>query len=128
MKYFWIIFVIALIGTVCGLTNYKSEELQCSKSENVCCVIRTNLFNMKSEKKIINYSDIKKVSYIRQKVKGNLYAKGYTDYQLIFTAQDNSRKIIFSEVFFDFDTLKAKMKEIRKKMNSSEDNFVIFRD
>ena len=83
---------------------------------------------MKNEKKIAEISDIKKVSYIRQKVKGNLYAKGYTDYQLIFVTQDNSRKIIFSEVYFDYDSVHKKIVEVRKSLLSDNENFVIYKD
>ena len=83
---------------------------------------------MKSDKKIAEISDIKKVSYIRQKVKGNLYAKGYTDYQLIFVTQDNSRKIIFSEIYFDYDSVHKKIVEVRKKLLSDDENFVIYKD
>lgn len=127
MKRFLIILGIAAIIAIGGLTNYKNEILYCSKTKNECRVEKTNLYNMKFSKKIVDYSDIKKVSYIRQKVRGNLYAKGYTDYRPIFVTRDNSRKIIFSEVYFNFDDLKLKMAEIRKKMHSDEENFVIYK-
>lgn len=83
---------------------------------------------MKSKKKIVEFSDIKKVSYIRQKVKGNLYAKGYTDYQLIFVTQDNSRKIIFSEVYFEYPQIAQKIKEIKREFDLKSEEFVINKD
>ena len=139
MKWLIIILTILVILGVGGLTNYKQEILKCSKKNNLCHVEKTNLFNMKSDKKIAEISDIKKVSYIRQKVKGNLYAKGYTDYQLIFVTQDNSRKIIFSEllkvtqknieeIYFDYDSVHKKIVEVRKKLLSDDENFVIYKD
>lgn len=128
MKWLIIILTILVILGVGGLTNYKQEILKCSKKNNLCHVEKTNLFNMKSDKKVAEISDIKKVSYIRQKVKGNLYAKGYTDYQLIFVTQDNSRKIIFSEIYFDYDSVHKKIVEVRKKLLSDDENFVIYKD
>lgn len=123
---FSIIFLfIAMVIITGGLTNYKSETLYCSKILNECRVERINLFNIKSNKKIVDYDDIKKVSYIRQKVKGNLYAKGYTDYQLIFVTRDNSRKIIFSEFYFEYEQISRVIKEIDRKLKSKEDNFEI---
>lgn len=122
---FSLIIIIVLIG---GLTNYKKETLYCSKKLNECHVQKTNLFNMKSKKKIVEFSDIKKVSYIRQKVKGNLYAKGYTDYQLIFVTQDNSRKIIFSEVYFEYPQIAQKIKEIKREFDLKSEEFVINKD
>lgn len=116
------IIIVILIG---GLTNYKSETLYCSKKLNNCHVEKINLFGGKSSKNIVKYSDIQKVSYIRQKVKGNLYAKGYKDYQLVFITKDNSRKIIFSGIYLEKPQIISKIKEIRKELLSNSDSFVL---
>jgi len=128
MKWFTAITVLIFILLVIitgGLTNYKSETLYCSQKTNECHVEKINLFNIKSKKKIVDYSDIKNVSYIRQKVKGNLYAKGYTDYQLIFVTKDNSRKIIFSEVYFEYPQVAQAIREIKIKLKSNVESFTL---
>ncbi len=130
MKMFKILVVIIFIIVVIlsgGLTNYKKETLYCSKKLDECHVEKINLFGGKSNKHIVKYSDIKNVSYIRQKVKGNLYAKGYRDYQLIFITKDNSRKIIFSEIYLEKPQIISKIKEIKKELLLNSDNFVINR-
>ncbi len=128
MKGFYFLIAAAIILIIvlpAGLTNYKSETLFCSKTQNECHVERINLFGIKSRKKIIKYSDIKTVSYIRQKIKGNLYARGYTDYQLIFISKNNARKIIFSEIYFEYPQIARKIREIRHELKKGTENFTI---
>lgn len=130
MKGFYFLIAAAIILIIvlpAGLTNYKSETLFCSKPQNECHVERINLFGIKSRKKIIKYSDIKTVSYIRQKIKGNRYANGYTDYQLIFISKNNARKIIFSEVYLEYPQIANKIKKIKHHLNNGSGNFVIIR-
>ena len=128
MKGFYFLIAAAIILIIvlpAGLTNYKSETLFCSKPQNECHVERINLFGIKSRKKIIKYSDIKTVSYIRQKIKGNLYARGYTDYQLIFISKNNARKIIFSEIYFEYPQIARKIRELRHELKKETENFTI---
>ena len=119
---FTVILIIIFIG---GWTNYKTETLYCSKHSNECHVERTNLFGIKSTRKLLKYSDIKTAGYIRQKVKGNLYARGYTDYQLIFISKNNARKIIFSEIYFEYPQIARKIREIRHELKKGTENFTI---
>ena len=121
---FTVILIIIFIG---GWTNYKTETLYCSKNSNECHVERTNLFGIKSTRKLLKYSDIKTAGYIRQKVKGNRYANGYTDYQLVFITKNNARKIIFSEVYLEYPQIANKIKKIKHHLNNGSGNFVIIR-
>lgn len=127
-KVFIIIIFIVVIGVICGLSNFKQETLHCSKIVDLCKVEKTNLFGMKSTKKIIKYSDIKTISYSRQKVKGNLYAKGYTDYQLYFLTKNNNRKYIFSGIYLDLEHVKQKYKEIKHKLKTENSEFSVTKD
>lgn len=123
-----IVIFLAITAIVGGLTNYKQETLHCSKSENLCFVEKTNLLNIKSSKKLVKYSDIDDISYIKQKVRGNRVAKGYTEYLLIFKTNQNDRKIIFSEVFYEKEELFKYIKDLQAQMLSSSDIIILNRN
>lgn len=126
----WIIglIFIALVVIVGALTNYKQETLICSKSENICKIEKINLVNMKSTKKLVKYSEVDNVSYLRQKVKGNRYAKGYTEYLLTFTKKDNNNVVIFSESYFEKEDLLKTIRIIKEKMGKTHENFEFQRE
>ena len=84
---------------------------------------KINLVNMKSTKKLVKYSEVADVSYLRQKVKGNRYAKGYTEYLLTFTKKDNNKVVIFSESYFEKEDLVKTIHIIQEKMTNSHEDF-----
>jgi hypothetical protein len=104
------IILVILIG---GLTNYKDETLVCNKTENICTVNKTNLFNMKFKTELIKYSDIAGVSYYAQKVKGNRYGKGYREYFIAFNSKSNDKIKIFSQSYYEKKELNSAIKELK---------------
>ena len=126
----WLIgFIFIILVVIIGaLTNYKQETLICSKSEDICKIEKINLVNMKSTKKLVKYSEINDVSYLRQKVKGNRYAKGYTEYLLTFTKKDNNNVVIFSESYFEKEDLLKTIHIIKEKMGETHENFEFQRE
>lgn len=117
-----IIVVFIIIVVITGLlTNYKQETLVCSKSKDYCLIEKTNLLNMKSEKKLVKFSDISDIGYLRQKIKGNRYAKGYTEYLLTFNLKNNDRIIIFSESYYDKAELDRTIKDLNTQFNLNND-------
>lgn len=110
------------------LTNYKQETLICSKIDNICNIEKINLLNMKSSKKLVNYDEIADVSYIKQKIKGNRYAQGYTEYLLDFILKNNNRKIIFSKSFYEKNEIDHYILDLRQQMFSDNDKIIINRN
>jgi len=126
-----IIFIFFLVfSTIIGcLTSYKQETLLCSKTKNICKIQKTNLFNIRSEKILTTYSDIKTVSYKKQKIKGNRYAQGYIEYFLTFTLNNNDKIKVFSKSFYEISELKKFIKEIHSQMKDKNlDEIKIDRD
>ena len=121
------LFVIVVV-LVCGLTNYKTEILKCSKSDDVCKIEKTNLFNMKSEKRIAKYSEITGVSYFRQKVKGNRYGKGYKEYLLSFDTKNGNQIQIFSKSYYEKDEINSVVKVLSSKLKEDLETFEYSRD
>lgn len=121
--------VLAIAAIAAGLlTNYKQETLICSKSEDICQIEKTNLVNQKSKKVLVKYSDIENVSYMRQKVKGNRYAKGYMSYLLIFNLNNNNPLVIFSSAYFEKDDLDKAIKDLTTQITSPNDKIELNRD
>ena len=119
-----VIFTIAIITFLCIIfTNYKKEILICSKSEDLCYTEKTNLINMTRTKNIIKYSDIKEITYMPQRVKGNRFAKGYTSYILIFYNKKNNPVVIFSTPYFETEKPKNIILNFRKQMKNKS-NFI----
>ena len=124
-----VIIFIALISVIfIILTNYKNETLTCSKSKDTCYTEKTNLINITSKKNIIKYSNIKEISYIPQKVKGNRYAKGYTSYLLIFYTKKNNITVIFPTPYLDIEEPKNAIINFRKQMKNNKDEIKIIRE
>lgn len=119
---------LAFVIIIGLFTNYKQETLVCSKSDDICFVEKTNMFNMKSRNKLVKYSDISDVSYIKQKIKGNRYANGYIEYLLIFNLKNNDRKIIFSESFFDKEEIFGCIKDLRTQINNNKNEIILNRN
>jgi hypothetical protein len=119
----FIIFLV-LVWIIGGFTNYKQEKLMCSKKLNICKIEKINLYNMKSSHKLVDFSSISDVGYFRQKIKGNRYAKGYTEYLLKFVLKNNNYVVIFSNSYYDLDELNHDILFLRKKIkNQKEDTF-----
>ena len=110
------------------LTNYKQETLVCSKSENICKIERLNLLNKKSQKDLVKFSDVKNVSYMTQKVRGNRFAKGYSSYLLIFNLKDNNPLVIFSSPYFEKEELDTAIKNLTEQINKNQDEIRLNRD
>ena len=125
-----IFFIILAISVVIAgiFTNYKQETLICSKSENKCYVEKTNLINQKSKKYLTDYSNIESVGYLRQKVKGNRYAKGYSSYLLVFNLKSNNPLVIFYSDYYDKAELDAVIKDLTNQMLEKKDKIILNRD
>lgn len=109
---------LAILAIITGLlTNYKNETLTCSKLKNICTVEKINLLNMKSTKKIVEYSDIATVGFMKQKVKGNKYAKGYSYYLLTFILKDNNPKVIFKSEYYEKADVDRDVSNLRRQMD-----------
>lgn len=109
---------LAILAIITGLlTNYKNETLTCSKLKNICTVEKINLLNMKSTKKIVEYSDIATVGFMKQKVKGNKYAKGYSYYLLTFILKDNNPKVIFKSEYYKKADVDSDISNLRRQMD-----------
>lgn len=125
-----IFFIILAISIVFAgiFTNYKQETLICSKSENKCYVEKTNLINQKSKKYLTDYSNIESVGYLRQKVKGNRYAKGYSSYLLVFNLKNNNPLVIFYTDYYEKTELDSVIKSLTNQMNGENDKIILNRD
>mgnify|MGYP004571184101 FL=1 len=108
---------LAILAIITGLlTNYKNETLTCSKSKDICTVEKINLLNVKSTKNLVKYSDIATVGFLKQKVKGNKYAKGYSFYLLTFILKDNNQKEIFKSEYYEKADIDKDIAKLRKQM------------
>lgn len=118
-----------LCAIVAGaLTNYKQETLVCTKSKDICYIQKINLLNMKFNRKLVKYSDIAEVGYMREKVKGNRYAKGYSSYLLTFNLKDNNRKVIFSKAYFEREELNSVIRDLTNQILSPDDEIKLNRN
>lgn len=121
--------VLVTLAVITGIfTNYKQETLVCSKSQDVCFIQKTNLANQKIKKELVKYSDIGQVSYMRQKVKGNRFAKGYSSYLLVFNLKNYNPVVIFSSAYFEKEELDNAIKSLNKQMKSKDDEIILNRD
>lgn len=121
-----VLFVAAIIAGL--LTNYKQETLICSKKQDSCYIERINLINQKSHKNLTKFSNVESVSYMRQKVKGNRFAKGYSSYLLIFNLKDNNPLVIFSNPYFDKDELDNDVKNLTEQIIQQKEEIKLNRD
>jgi hypothetical protein len=123
---FWVFLVFVVI--VGGFTNYKREKLVCSKTQDVCTIEKTNLYNMQYSRKLVNFSDISDVGHFKQKVKGNRYSKGYTEYLLNFVLKNNNFVVIFSKSYYDLEELNRDVIFLKKQIkNKKIDTFELVR-
>lgn len=121
--------VLVTLAVITGIfTNYKQETLLCSKSQDICFIQKTNLANQKIKKELVKYSDIGQVSYMRQKVKGNRFAKGYSSYLLVFNLKNYNPVVIFSSAYFEKEELDNAIKSLNKQMKSKDDEIILNRD
>lgn len=121
-----VLFVAAIIAGL--LTNYKQETLICSKKQDSCYIERINLINQKSHKILTKFSNVESVSYMRQKVKGNRFAKGYSSYLLIFNLKDNNPLVIFSSPYFDKGELDNDVKNLTEQIIQQKEEIKLNRD
>ncbi len=116
---------LAILAIITGLlTNYKNETLICSKSKDICTVEKINLLNFKSTKNLVKYSDIATVGFMKQKVKGNKYAKGYAFYLLTFILKDNNPKEIFKSEYYEKADIDKDIVNLRKQMEDPSSDIV----
>lgn len=123
-----VLFLIVTAIVTGVLTNYKQETLVCSKSENICKIERLNLLNKKSQKDLVKFSDVRNVSYMTQKVRGNRFAKGYSSYLLIFYLKDNNPLVIFSSPYFEKEELDTAIKNLTEQINKNQNEIRLNRD
>ena len=65
---------------------------------------------------MVKYSDIATVGFLKQKVKGNKYAKGYSFYLLTFILKDNNQKEIFKSEYYEKADIDKDIAGLRKQM------------
>ncbi len=124
-----LIAILVALGIVGGLfTNYKQETLICSKSLDFCKIEKINLLNGKSQKQITKFSEIAEVGYYREKVKGNRYSKGYSDYLLTFVLKNNNSVVIFKTAYYDKTELQQAIKTLTRLIKNSDDEIIFTRN
>lgn len=123
------LFVVLILGAVLSaiFTNYKEEVLVCIKSKDICFVKKTNLINKESTKKLLKYSDISEVSYFKEKIKGNRYAKGYSKYLITFIKKDNNPVVIFSGAYYEKSKLNSDIEKLSEQINNNEDSVILIK-
>ena len=114
---------LCVLGAIIAIffTGYKQETFLCSKTQNVCLVEKTNLLNIKYRKKIIPLSDITNITYMRQKVKGNRFAIGYTAFILVVKDKKNNPIKVFSTSYFEKDEIDNAIFDLKKQIKNSSD-------
>lgn len=123
------LFVVLICGAVLSaiFTNYKEEVLVCIKSKDICFVKKTNLINKESTKKLLKYSDISEVSYFKEKIKGNRYAKGYSKYLITFIKKDNNPVVVFSSAYYEKSKLNSDIEKLSEQINNNEDSVILIK-
>lgn len=124
-----LIAILAVLGIAGGLfTNFKQETLICSKSLDFCKTEKINLLNMKSQKQIAKFSEIAEVGYFREKIKGNRYSKGYSDYLLTFVLKNNNSVVIFKSAYYNKSELQQAIKTLSGLLENSDDEIIFTRN
>jgi hypothetical protein len=119
---------LVVVAIVAGFTNYKQEKLVCSKTQDICTIEKINLYNIQSQRKLVKFSDIADVGHFKQKVKGNRYSKGYTEYLLNFVLKNNNYVVIFSKSYYDLKELNQDVISLKKQIkNEKEDKIELVR-
>lgn len=123
------LFMLLIFGAVLSavFTNYKEEVLVCKKSTDICFVKRTNLINKKSTKKLVKYSDISDVSYFKERIKGNRFAKGYSKYLITFIKKDNNPVVIFSGAYYEKTKLNSDIEKLSEQIYNDVDTVFLIK-
>jgi len=124
---FCVLFCIILAIIAIFFTNYKQETLFCNKQQNVCFIEKTNLLNIKNKKKFIAFSEIQKVTYMRQKVKGNRFAVGYTSFILVIEDNKNNPHKVFSSCYFEKSEIDEAVLNLKKQLKNTSENVILNR-
>ena len=115
-----------IIGLIAGVfTINKSEALECSRDKDICIVEKTNLLGMKTKNDLIKMSDIAYVTYIPERVAGNMYASGYSTYFLAFYTKDKKSVKIFSIEYYEKEDLDIMKDKFTKLLKSSKNKFTL---
>lgn len=125
-----VLFGILITGAIVAglLTNYKQETLICSKFQDICYIEKVNLVNQKTRKTLVKFSQIDRVGFLRQRVKGNRYAIGYSSYLLTFILKNNNPVVIFSADYYEKSELEKDIKILNYQMTNSIDKIILNRD
>ena len=105
----------------------KKKFLVCIKSKRYLFCEKTNLINKESTKKLLKYSDISEVSYFKEKIKGNRYAKGYSKYLITFIKKDNNPVVIFSGAYYEKSKLNSDIEKLSEQINNNEDSVILIK-
>ena len=120
---------LIILGLALGVfTTFRQETLVCKAKNDTCYVQKTNFAGLKYKKKLIKISDIKNITYIPQSVKGNRYAKGYTQYFLTLIDKKNDRIIVFSTYYYEIDEVKDAIKNLKKQIDQKKDEIILKRN
>jgi len=111
--------VILILSTITGiLTTFKQETLVCNKKDDICYVEKTNLVNLKTQKRIIGISNIANVIALPNKVAGNMYAKGYTSYYLAFYTKNKTSINIFSTDYYEKSEIDPIVEQLKSDLKN----------
>ena len=69
-------------------------------------------------------SDIATVGFLKQKVEGNKYAKGYSFYLLTFILKDNNQKEIFKSEYYEKADIDKDMANLREQIENVNSDIV----
>ena len=121
--------IILIIGIIIAIvcTGYKQETFICSKKQNLCYAEKTNLFNIKTKHNISKYSDVKNITYIRRKIKGNRMSYGYYTYYVVLEDENNLQKKVFSTSYVNKFEAKNTAILLRKQLLKKPEKIILNR-
>ena len=76
---------------------------------------------MKTTKEIAKLSDIQSAGFLKERVKGNRYSKGYTAFILSFTLNNNNHVEIFSNIYFEPKEISRDIRFLNNKLKEKAD-------
>ena len=117
---------LCIVCVILGIlfTGYKQEAFICSKKQNICYVEKTNLLNIKKRKTIIQYSEIKNFSFIKQRIKGNRVATGHTSYVLAVKNKTNYPIRIFSTCYYSKPEIDVVIHDLNKQLKNNNETII----
>lgn len=121
-KNFILIFlgIVLTLSVISGiLTTFKQETLICNKKDDICYVEKTNLVNIKTQKRIIGISNIANVEAKRKSVQGNAYAKGYVTYYLVFRTKNKNTINIFSTDYYEKPEIDKTVQQLKHELKDN---------